>query len=612
MRLFAWLMSCAALFVASLGPTPSHAADVRKAHGIAIHGEPALPADFTHLPYANPDAPKGGSVTLSATGSFDTLNPFTLRGRPAAGIGLLFESLMTPSMDEPYNEYALLAESIETPEDRSWAIFDLNPKARWHDGKPVTADDVIWSFETLRSKGHPQYRVYYSEVAKAEKLGPLQVKFSFDGGVNRELPVIIAQLSILPKHYWEGRDFEATTLDPPLGSGPYRVKSFEPGRYIEYERVKDYWGADVPMSKGQNNFDTLRYEYYRDEEVQREAFKAGHFDFKAERSSRNWQTGYDFPAVNQGLVKRQEIADLSTRGMQGFIYNIRKPLFQDPRVREALSYAWDFEWVNKTLSDGKLKRDNSYFSGGELASSGLPTAEELEILEPFRGQVPDAVFTKEFQAPTTDGSGNNRANLRAALKLLKDAGWTVKDGALRNAEGRPFEFEMLLVQPAFERIALPMQQSLEKLGVKMSIRTVDTAQYQNRTDSFDFDMTVAVFGQSDSPGNEQREYWGSKAADQQGSRNLIGIKDPVIDQLIELIVRAPDRDALIVRTRALDRVLLWGHYLVPHFHTSVNRIAFWDRFGYPERVPKRGIGFPSTWWFDPEKAAALERAKAKL
>lgn len=580
-------------------------------HGLAIHGEPGYPADFKHFAYVNPNAPKGGTVTLEASGSFDSFNAHILKGTPAGGIGLLYETLMTNSQDEASTAYGLLAETVEVPADRSWAIFNLQAGARWHDGKPITAEDVIWTFETLTRDGHPFYRAYYADVAKVEALGERRVKFTFKGEFNNELPFIVGEITVLPKHYWQGRNFTEPTLEPPLGSGPYKVKSFEAGRRVVYERVKDYWGADLAVNKGENNFDEIRFEYFRDREVATEAFKGGAFDFRAENSAKRWATQFDFPAVQQGMVKKELIENDRPTGMQGFLFNTRRPLFKDRKVRQALAYAFDFEWTNKTLMYDAYARTESYFANSELASSGLPGPDELALLETWRGKVPDEVFTKEYKAPATDGSGNIRANLREALKLLGEAGWTVKDGVLKNAAGTAFAFEILLVSPASERIALPFQQNLKRLGIEMSVRTVDPAQYQNRLDSFDFDMIIGSIGQSLSPGNEQRDFWHSSKVDQPGSRNLMGIADPAVDDLVQKIINAPDRKALVTRTRALDRVLLWGHYLIPQFHITADRIVYWDKFGRPATLPRyaSGGGFPSLWWYDEAKAAKLEAWK---
>lgn len=583
------------------------ASDPKPSHAMAMHGAPKYPSDFTHFDYVNPNAPKGGVIVNEATGTYDSFNPFILKGVPAAGIGLLYDSLMSSSADEAFTKYAALAESVILPEDRSWVAFNIHPEARWHDGEPVKPEDVIWTFNTLREKGHPFYRAYYADVKDVEKTGPRQVTFRFPDGGNRELPLIVAEISILPKHYWEGRDFTKTTLEPPLGGGAYRIKDFEAGRSVSYERVKDYWGADIPVHKGQSNVDEIRYEYYRDREVATEAFKSGAFDLRAENSAKRWATSFDFPALKAGQVIKALIPHENPTGMQGFIFNTRKPFFSDPKVRNAIAHAWDFEWANKTIMYGAYTRTNSYFSNSELSSEGaLPTGEELEILERFRGKIPEEVFTARYEAPKTDGSGNNRDNLRKALGLLREAGWKVADGKLVNDKGEALAFELLLAQPSLEKLALPLQQNLKRLGIEMSIRSVDVAQYQSRVDAFDFDMIVGGIGQSLSPGNEQRDFWHSTKADTPGSRNLIGVRDPVVDILVGMIIKAPDRESLIARTRALDRVLLWGHYVIPHFHLRASRLVYWNKFGRPEVVAKYSTGYPSTWWIDKEKLAALE------
>jgi len=579
-------------------------------HAMSMYGDLKYPAGFKHFEYANPDAPKGGDVKLAAFGTFDTLNPFTLKGVPAAGLGELFDSLMAGAADEPLSYYGLVAETIEAPADRSWVAFTLRPEARFHDGSPMTVEDVIWTFDTLKAKGQPFFRSYYAQVLKAEKVGDRKVKFSFGPGDNRELPLIVGQLPVLSKAYWSKRDFEKTTLEPPLGSGAYKIESFEPGRSITYRRVKDYWAAKLGVKTGQDNFDTIRYDYYRDINVALEAFKAGQYDLRQENVAKNWATAYTGPAVAQGLIKREEIKHNIPSGMQAFVYNTRRPAFQDARVRHALAYAFDFEWANKNLFFGSYTRTKSYFSNSELASRGAPTADELKILEPFRGKVPEEVFTKEYQPPTTDGSGNIREGAREALRLLGEAGWTVKDGKLVNARGEPLAFEILIDDPTWERVTLPFVKNLERLGVAARVRTADAAQYQKRTDDFDFDLIVTRWPQSVSPGNEQRDFWGSVAAGDKGSRNLAGIHDPAVDRLIDLVIQAPDRKSLVTRTRALDRVLLWGHYVIPHYHLQAFRIAAWDRFARPAVAPKYAFGF-DTWWIDPTKDAALQRRKGE-
>jgi microcin C transport system substrate-binding protein len=586
-------------------------AKVTTSHALSMHGDLRYPAGFPHFSYVNPEAPKGGDVKLPAIGTFDTLNPFVLKGVGAAGMSGVFDTLTVSSADEPFSQYGLVAESIEVPADRSWVAFTLRPQARFHDGTPITAEDVIWTFDTLKAKGHPFYRSYYAQVAKAEKVGDRKVRFSFGPGDNRELPLIVGQLPVLSRAYWSHRDFEKTTLEPPLGSGAYRVEAVDPGRSITYRRVKDYWAAKLPVNVGRDNFDSIRFDYYRDGTVALEAFKAGEYDFREENSAKNWATAYTSPAVTAGLIRKEEIKNEVPTGMQGFVFNTRRPIFQDARVRRALGYAFDFEWSNKNLFYGAYTRTKSYFSNSELASSGLPSAEELKILEPLRGKVPDEVFTKEYQPPATDGSGNIRDGAREALRLLGEAGWTVKGQKLVNARGEPMQFEILIDDPTWERIALPFAKNLERLGITARVRTVDPAQYEKRQDDFDFDMIVAVWGQSLSPGNEQRDFWGSPAAGEHGSRNLAGIQDPAVDRLIDLVIQAPDRASLVTRTRALDRVLLWGHYVIPHWHIRAFRVAYWHKFGRPPVPPRFALGF-DTWWVDAQKEAALARRKGEV
>jgi microcin C transport system substrate-binding protein len=602
-RRVTWLVLLAVLGAAG----PAHAEDPPRMHGIAMHGDLKYGPGFTHFDYVNPDAPKGGRIRFGvAETTFDSFNPFLVKGNPAAGIGAIYETLMVPSADEPFSMYGALAETVQTPADRSWVLFELRPEARWHDGKPITPEDVIWTFETLLEKGQPFYRFYYASVDKVEKRGEHGVYFHFKPGTNRELPLILGQLAVLPKHWWATRTFDTASLEPPLGSGDYKVGKFEAGRFVEYERVADYWGKDLPVTRGFGNFDVQRYEYFRDATVALEAFKGGQFDFRAENSAKSWATGYDTPAVQAGRIVKEEVPHQRPAGMQGFAMNVRRPIFQDPRVREALSWAFDFEWANKALFYGQYTRTRSYFENSELAARGLPGPDEVALLEPFRDKVPAEVFTTEYQPPRTDGSGNNRENLRRAAELFKAAGWTVQDGKLVK-EGMPFAFEILLPDAQYERIALPYKKSLETIGVQPTVRTVDTAQYRRRTDTFDYDVTIAVFGQSDSPGNEQREFWTSAAARREGSRNVIGIQDPTVDALVEAIIAAPDRASLVTACRALDRVLQWGHYVVPNWYIAKDRIAYWNRFGKPSVVPKDGVQI-GAWWWDAKKAAALDGA----
>jgi microcin C transport system substrate-binding protein len=581
------------------------------AHAFSMYGDLKYPAGFPHFQYVNPEAPKGGDVKLAAIGTFDTLNPFVLKGVPAAGIGGVFDTLTVSSDDEPFSQYGLIAETIEIPADRSWVAFTLRPQARFHDGSPITVEDVIWTFDALKTKGRPFYRAYYAQVTKAEKVGERKVRFLFGPGDNRELPLIVGQLPVLSRAYWSQRDFEKTTLEPPLGSGAYRVESLDPGRSVTYRRVKDYWAAKLPVNVGRENFDSIRYDYYRDSTVAIEALKSGEYDFRQENVAKNWATAYATPAVTRGLLKKEEIPNEVPTGMQGFVFNMRRPIFQDARVRRALGYAFDFEWSNKTLFYGAYTRTKSYFSNSELASSGMPSGEELKTLEPFRGKVPDEVFTRAYEPPATDGTGNIRDGVREALRLLGEAGWTVKGQKLVNGRGEPMQFEILLNDSTWERIALPFAKNLERLGITARVRVVDAAQYEKRQDDYDFDVIVTVWAQSLSPGNEQREFWGSQTAGERGSRNLAGIKDPVVDRLIDLVIQAPDRPSLVARTRALDRVLLWGYYVIPHWHIRAFRVVYWDKFARPAVSPKYALGF-DTWWVDAQKEAALARRKGEI
>ncbi len=581
-------------------------------HAIAMHGAPKYPAGFTHFDYVNSAAPKGGAVRLATSGTFDSFNPFIPKGNPGVGSGMAVETLMVSSADEAFTQYGLIAESITYPEDRSWITFHLRPEARWHDGQPITPADVVFSFNILKEQGQPFYRFYYASVTSAEATGERDVTFKFAKGENRELPLIIGQLPILPKHYWETRDFTKTTLEPPLGSGPYRVAKFEAGRFVEVERVKDYWGKDLAVNRGQDNFDSMRYDYYRDPTVIREAIKAGDIDFYQENQAKAWAQDFDIEAVRKGWLVKEAVPQNRPAGMQAFVMNLRRPQFQDVRVREAMAYAFDFEWTNKNLFFGQYTRAKSFFSNSELGSSGLPAGAELAILEPYRAQLPPEVFTKEYQPPATDGSGQQRDNIRTALRLLKQAGYEVRNQIMVNAKtGEPLAFEMLLrAGGAFDRIVLPMKQTLERMGIKMEVREVDDAQYINRVRGKDYDMISSGWGQSESPGNEQRSFWGSAAADQPGSRNYAGLKDPVVDALIEQVISAPDREQLVVRTRALDRVLLAHHFVIPNWYLSQDRMLYWNKFGRPPLIKDEGTSF-SWWWYDPAKAETLAAARGK-
>ena len=543
----------AALLVAGTVPAPAAG---RPAHGLSMYGELKYPRDFRHFEYVDPRAPKGGMLRLSAIGTFDTLNPFVVKGVPAVGLGHVFDTLLVSASDEPLAEYGLVAETVETPRDRSWVIFTLRRQARFHNGQPMTVDDVIWTFQTLRDHGHPFYRSYYAQVDRIEPAGPRRVRFTFKGGMNRELPLIVGQMPILSRAWWTGRDFGRTTLEPALGSGPYRVDALDPGRSISYRRVPDYWAAGLPVNVGRFNFDTIRYDYYRDGTVALEAFKGGAYDLRQEDSSKRWATGYDSPALRDGRIRKERIPNQVPTGMQGFVYNTRREVFRDPRVRQALAHAFDFEWTDAHLFYNAYTRTRSYFSNSELAARGLPDEAERAVLALFRDRVPAEVFTTVYRPPST-GAAGIRPNLIGALGLLAGAGWVVRDMRLVHAaSGRPMTFEIIIDDPSWERITLPFVQNLERLGVQARIRTVDAAQYEYRVRQFDFDMTVAVFPQSLSPRNEQLNYWSSQAVRTPGSRNLAGISDPVVDALIARLIAAPDRAALLARTQALDRVLL--------------------------------------------------------
>lgn len=566
-------------------------------HGIAMHGTSKYAAGFTHFDYVNPNAPKGGVLRQASFGSFDTFNPFTIKGNSAPGTGLIFDTLMSSSADEPFSEYGLLAESVEVPQDRSWVAFTLNPKARFSDGSPVLAEDVVFTFEMLRDKGVPQYRYYYGNVDKATATDDRRVLFTFKQGSNKELPLILGQMPVLSKKDWQNKDFEATTLQMPLGSGPYRLKSFEVNRFIIYERNPEYWGADLPVNKGQYNFDEIRYDIYRDTAVAVEAFKAGAYDVRVENEAKKWATAYDVPALKDGRLIRRSFTHGLPSGMQGFVMNTRRAIFADPKVREAMQYVLDFDWLNDRLFYGSYHRTTSYFDNSELAAKGLPDKAQMALLKPFEDKLDKRVFSNPVFVPKLD-SLNPRPQLLKALELLSMAGWHVKQGVLQNDKGQLFEFEILLDSSgaaAWERIALPFVRNLKKIGINARIRVMDALQYKNRLDHFDFDMFVMVWGQSLSPGNEQRYFWGSDAAKQEGSYNFAGIQNPAVDALIERIIAADTREDLVTATRALDRVLMWGFYVIPQWYTNETRIVYWNKFGMPKAQPMHGISL-MTWW----------------
>ncbi len=602
-----------ALLAASLASTPAHSDNRTWTHGLSMFGDLKYPAGFKHFDYVNPKAPKGGIVRQIAFGTFDNFNIVVsgVKGTVGGAVTLIYDTLMTSAFDEVSAEYGLLAEAVNYPADFSSVTYRLRAEARWHDGKPVTPDDVIFSFEAFK-KNHPQYSAYYRHVVKAEQTGERDITFTFDGPGNRELPQIVGQLNILPKHWWEGtdasgrkRDVTATTLEPPLGNGAYRIKEFVAGRTIVYERVQDYWGANLNVNVGRDNFDEIRYEYFRDSTVALEAFKADQVDWRSENSAKNWATAYDFPAVKDKRVLLEEFPLRSSGVMQAFAFNTRRDKFKDPRVRRAFNFVFDFEEMNKQIFYGDYKRIASYFEGIELASSGLPQGLELEILESVRDKVPPEVFTTVYTNPVGGSPEATRNNLREALRLLKDAGYEIRNQKLVNAKtGEPFTIEFLTADPNSERFLLFYKPSLERLGVTVTVRTVDDAQFVNRERSWDFDAVTALWAQSLSPGNEQRIYWGSAAADQPGSRNLIGVKNAGVDALIERVIFAKNRAELVAATKALDRVLLWNHYVVPQWTYGKQRSARWDRFGRPDKLPEYAASaFPTIWWFDAERAA---------
>ena len=583
-------------------------AQTKTSHALTLGDAPKYAAGFSQLDYVNPRAPKGGELKLSTPSGFDSLNPFIPKGDEAPALGLVYETLMVQPPDDDLSEYGLIAETVEVPDDLSWIVFNLRAEAKWPDGKPITAEDAAWSFEQIKASGEPMYQYYYANVQKAEVLSPRKLKFHFSGPKNRELPQIMGQLPVLQKAQWEKRGFDKTTLDKWEGSGPYRIESVEPNRSIVYARRADWWGKDLPINRGRYNFDRIRYDVYRDQTVAREAFKSGQYDFRGENSAREWSVFYDFPAISQGLVKKEEVKHERPGGISGFVFNLRREKFHDMRVRQALGLVWDFEWYNKNMAYGAYYRPSSYFDNSEFAARGEPSAEELKLLEPLRDKLPKEVFGPAWKAPVSDGSGQDRRTLREATQLLKSAGWEVKNGKLVNGKGEPLVIELLLQDATYERMGAPWAQSLQRLGVTLTMRTVDSAQYVNRLRSFDFDVVLSGWGQSNSPGNEQRSFYSSAAADNPGGRNIPGIKNPAVDALIDAVVTAPSRAALVPAVRALDRVLTWNHYIVPTLGYNASRIAYWDKFGKPDKYPKNGVDFMA-WWVDPAKAAKLSTAR---
>lgn len=614
----------------------------KRHHALSLIGTPKYGPDFKHFDWVNPDAPKGGTIKRNVVGDFNNLNPFTIKGVAASGLLLTYDTLMATSLDNSSTAYGLVAEWVSFPDDYSTATFGLRADAKFHDGTPIKPEDVIFSLKALRD-AHPHFGKYYKNVVKTEKTGEREVTFTFDSKGNRELPQILGQLYILPKHFWEAdskkgekRDLAKSTTEKPLTSGPYRVKSFDIGKSITYERVDDYWAKDLPVYRGQWNFDTIVYNYFKDRTGAFEEFKSGKADYWLENRAQAWATQFDFPAIKSGDVVKEEIAIKRVAPMQAFAFNTRRKKFADPRVRQAFNYAFDFESLNKNVLYSQYERVNSYFGNSELQAKGLPEGRELEILNEVKDDVPAEVFTTVYENPV-GGRGNMRANLRKASDLLKAAGWEVREEVvddpdcgffcglfktvglgsdatkrvLRNEKGEQFQVEFLIAAPDFERIILPYVNDLKKLGIDASLRVVDPTQYEQRTRSFDFDIIVDTFAQSESPGNEQRDFWGAAAANVPGSRNTVGINNPAVEKIIDKIVFAKDRKELVAATRALDRVLLWNHYVVPQWHYPKERIAYWDKFARPDKLPKQTAGFLQVWWVDPDKEAALNKEQTQ-
>ncbi|MDI6025543.1 extracellular solute-binding protein [Corticibacterium sp. UT-5YL-CI-8] len=600
-----------------ISPIVAHAQDEWHTSS-SLMGESKYGQDFKHYDYVNPDAPKGGTLNSVVQGTFDSFNPYIVRGTPGAGFapfggGLIYDTLMEQSVDEPSVSHPLIAEAFKYPDDYSSATYRLNPAAKWHDGQPVTTDDVIWSFQVLKANS-PYYSRYYENVTEAVAVGDNQVEFRFDQKGNRELPKILGDLVVLPKHWWEGtdakgkkRDVTQPTLEPPLGSGPYKIASFRPGQEIVWERVKDYWGQKVPVKVGRENFDKRRYTYILDSNAAFQAFtKGGLEDIEVEMSARDWMTKYKFPALDAGDVIKKEFKATASANFQGFVLNTRRPLFADRNVRKALTLAYDFETLNRTMSFGLNKRVNSYFVGGDLASRGLPEGKELEILSQYKDQLPPEVFTEPFTLPVYAEPKDERANLQAAVKAFGDAGWHIKNGRMTNDKtGQAFEYEILSANEASEATINYYISSLRKIGVTARLRLVDPTQYLNRINNFDFDSIIMPLSQSDSPGNEQRDYWSSKTADVPGSRNYSGIKNPVIDALVDRVIFATDREDLVAATRALDRALLWNYYVVPQFTRDTQWLAVWNKFGIPDKQPSYVGADIESWWIDVEKEKVL-------
>jgi microcin C transport system substrate-binding protein len=575
-------------------------------HGLSTFGELAEKPDFEHFGYVNPQAPKGGIITLTTQApTFDSLNGYILRGNPAQGLSLNFDSLLTQSLDERDAYYGLVAKSVRVSADKLTYRFLLRPEARFHDGSPLTAEDVAFSLNILKTKGHPVIAQMLRDLSSAEPEADHTLVVRFNPGRTRDLPLIVAGQPIFSKKYYSNRAFEETTLEPPLGSGAYKIGAFEQGRFNIFERVPNYWGKDLPVNVGQANFDKVRFEYFSDSNVSFEGFKGGAYTLRVEDTARIWATGYDFPAMRDGRVKRETFPAHRIPGIQAWFFNTRRDSFKDPRVREALAYAFDFEWTSRNLMYDAYKRITSFFENSELQAKGAPDEAEIALLEPFRSRLPAEAFGEAVLPPVSDGSGQDRNLLRKASELLTAAGCSRKDNALRLPDGKPLEIEFLYPYPLFERITQPFIKNLKLLGISARMRVVDAAQYKQRLEDFDFDAVVDNLVMAFSPGEELRSYFGSEAAKLHGSRNLVGISDPVVDALVEKALLANSRAELVTVCRALDRVLRAGKYWVPHWYSPVDRIAYWDIYDRPSRMPKYEVGYVSTWWFDEAKARKI-------
>lgn len=594
-------------FVSIAASAPVRAAG--PSHGLSAFDQLKYPADFAHFDYVNPDAPKGGRLAMigtAATVTYDSFNGYILKGVPAQGLEYLFDSLMVRAFDEPDAVYGLVAKSAEVAPDNLSVTFHLREEAKFADGSPVRAEDVVFSFEALTTKGHPSYRISLRDVIKVEALDPLTVRYTFQGQLTRDLPMTVATLPIFSKAYYEKQPFDETTLKPPLGSGPYKIGDFKPGTFVTYVRRDDYWGKDLPVNRGQYNFNELRYEYYRDRQAELESLLNGTFDLREEFTSVSWATAYDVPAVREGQVRRMTIPDLRPSGTQGFLFNTRRSKFSDPRTRHAIALAFDFEWANNNLFYNLYKRTTSYFENSDMAASGPPSAAELELLEPYRDQLPPEVFGEAYVPPVSDGSGKDRKLLRQAASLLDAAGWKLEGGVRRNAKGEVLEFEILTYSEAFLRIIAPFRDNLRLLGITATARLVDGSQYQRRVDQYDFDMTSQRLVLRLTPGVEIKNYWGSQAAAINGTPNFAGIANPVVDAMIEKALTAKSRAELVAATRAMDRVMRANHYWVPHWYKAEHNLAFWNKFSWPKIKPKYDPGIITTWWYDAEKAAKLQ------